>query len=347
MRIDLAGFTRGAQSVDHKDLLKFCARMDALGYDGIWFNEFHFEQPPAPYPSTLLLASSILAVTERLRVGTSIVVLPLYHPLLLAEQVAQLHAQSNGRFDFGIGRGAFPRTFDVLGIAPETTRARFEDSFELMQKAWHGSVQIDPTHAWPSNTVCVGPLAGTNERIPVYLAGSTPDTIAFGARHKLPLLLSLEPPEQRQLDVYDQVTGNQSGRYPAEFSISRYVMIAATRQEAMQKVDALLPRIYERRLRYARAQNRPTDQIKPVDMETFLTHQMIAGSPQDCVTQLRALGARTGIESIRLIFNANGEVDEAEAENMATLFGKTALPELQAVRSTSPTHSNKTQKEVQ
>ena len=114
MRVDLAGFTRGAKRLDHGAVLDFCARMDRLGYDGIWFNEFHFQQPPDPYPSTLLLAAGIFARTERMRVGTSILVLPLYHPFLLAEQIAQLHWQSGGRFDLGIGRGTFP----AFGQAP-------------------------------------------------------------------------------------------------------------------------------------------------------------------------------------------------------------------------------------
>ncbi|MFP3442855.1 LLM class flavin-dependent oxidoreductase, partial [Pantoea sp. SIMBA_133] len=80
------------------------------GFDGIWFNEFHFSRDTLPYPSTLLLGADILARTERLRFGTSILVLPLYHPLLLAEQIAQLDFQSGGRVDVGIGRGTDPST---------------------------------------------------------------------------------------------------------------------------------------------------------------------------------------------------------------------------------------------
>ncbi|WP_332714197.1 LLM class flavin-dependent oxidoreductase [Pelagibacterium mangrovi] len=333
MRIDIAGFTRGTKTLDHRAVLDFCARMDALGYDGIWFNEFHFQQPPDPYPSTLLLAAAIFARTERIRVGTSIVVLPLYHPLLLAEQIAQLHWQSGGRFDLGIGRGTHPTTLEALGISADSTRERFVQSFALMTSAWTQPTLIPAQSVWPSSSFAVGPLLPPGQTVPVYAAGSTAETIGFSIDHGLPLLLSLEPPEARQLAIYDELTGNRSGRYPADFSISRYVTIAPSRAAALNAVDALLPRLYDRRRRYAIAQNRPLDTIKPIDRDVFLSHQMIAGSPDDCVEQLEALRQQTGIDSIRLIFNCNGEVPEPEADAMATLFGREALGALQALPS--------------
>tara|TARA_R110002124_G_scaffold44422_18_gene135650 strand:- start:19486 stop:20499 length:1014 start_codon:yes stop_codon:yes gene_type:complete len=331
MRVDLAGFTRGAKRLDHGAVLDFCARMDRLGYDGIWFNEFHFQQPPDPYPSTLLLAAGIFARTERMRVGTSILVLPLYHPFLLTEQIAQLHWQSGGRFDLGIGRGTFPATLQALGIEPASSRERFEQCFALIRSAWHGPTFAPAEGIWPSSGQPVGPLLAAGDDIPVYVAGTTPQSIAFSIANRLPLLLSLEPPEHRQLAVYDQLAGNTSARYPADFSLSRYVTVAHTRQAALAAVDHLLPRLYERRQRYAAARNRPVDTIMPIDREAFLDQQMIAGSAEDCFDQLLALRDATGIDSVRLIFNCNGEVAHQQADAMATLFGQTALPALQTL----------------
>lgn len=331
MRLDIAGFTRGSKGLDHRQVLDFCARMDALGYDGIWFNEFHFQQPPDPYPSTLLLAASILGRTERLRVGTSIVVLPLYHPLLLAEQVAQLHGQSGGRFDFGIGRGTFPTTLDALGIDGAETRDRFFQSFDLIRSAWTQPTMVAAHSVWPTSRFAVGPLLPEGQTVPIYVAGSSPETVAFAHQHGLPLLLSLEPSEVRQLRVHDAVSGSTSGTYPADFSISRYVMVANKRAAALAAVEALLPRLHERRLRYAKLQNRPLDSVKPIDRDAFLSEQMIAGDARDCVDQLVALRDSTGIDSVRLIFNCNGEIPEPEADAMATLFGREALPALHAL----------------
>lgn len=336
MRVDIAGFTRGSKVLDHRSVMDFCCRMDALGYDGMWFNEFHFQQPPDPYPSTLLLASAILARTERMRVGTSIVVLPLYHPFLLAEQVAQLHVQSGGRFDLGVGRGTHPATLRALGIPAEETRDRFKQSLELMLSAWRQPTLVSKGSVWPETDVPVGPILAEGDSIPVYVAGSTPETVAIALEHGMPLLLSLEPNEVRQFQTYDELTGRSGGLYPADFSISRYVMIGETRDAALRAVDALLPQLYERRQRNAHAQNRDPESVKPIDRDLFLTEQMIAGDAKDCIDQITALRDRTGIDSIRLIFNCNGEIPEEQADAMATLFGLEALPALHALPALSP-----------
>jgi alkanesulfonate monooxygenase SsuD/methylene tetrahydromethanopterin reductase-like flavin-dependent oxidoreductase (luciferase family) len=335
MRVDLAGFTRGSTHVDHEAVLSLCTRMDRLGYDGIWFNEFHFQQPPDPYPSTLLLASAIFARTEKLRVGTSIIVLPIHHPLKLAELVTQLHWQSGGRFDFGIGRGTHPATLDALGINPETTRERFERAFALIRAAWTGPVCIGPDQGWAATTAPVGPLLPEGAVVPIYVAGSTPETVGFAIDNNLPLLLSLEPSEERQLGVYRTLMAGRSGGCLSDFSISRYVSIAPTQAAAVAAVDDLLPRLYDRRLRYAQAQNR---QIKPIDREAFLGQQMIAGSPEYCFEALCRLRDTTGIDSIRLIFNANGEIADDVAEAGATLFAREVLPALHALPQSNPFH---------
>ena len=89
MRIDLAGWTREATRGSHREFLALFERAERLGFEGVWFNEFRVPDTPWPYPSPLLLAAALLARTERLRVGTSVLVLPLFHPLLLAEEIAE------------------------------------------------------------------------------------------------------------------------------------------------------------------------------------------------------------------------------------------------------------------
>lgn len=59
MRIDIAGIGREPDRVTHAEFLASMRQIDQLGFDGIWFNEFHFQTPPQPYPSPLLLAASI------------------------------------------------------------------------------------------------------------------------------------------------------------------------------------------------------------------------------------------------------------------------------------------------
>ncbi|MDH4982131.1 LLM class flavin-dependent oxidoreductase [Hyphomicrobium sp. D-2] len=209
MRIDVAGIGREQDRISHADFLALMREIDQLGFDGIWFNEFHFQTPPQPYPSPLLLAASIFTCTQRLRVGTSVLVLPLHDPLLLAEQIEQLQWHSGGRFDAGFGRGTDPATFAKLNIDAASTRERFESALVTLKAS------LAPT--------------ASDSRQPIYLAGYTPETLGFAAMHGFPLLLSLEPPEGRQIELYNAAVaaGQFRSRLP-ESSLTRYVVIGHT-----------------------------------------------------------------------------------------------------------------------
>lgn len=328
MRLDIAGFARGGMVQSHASMLHLCEAVEGMGFDGIWFNEFHFQDPPQAYPSTLMLASAILARTERLRAGSSIVVTPLYHPFLLAEEVAQLHWQSGGRLDLGIGRGTHPSTLRALGVPADSTRDRFEQSYWIMRNAWTIGARIEGSGCWPASDISVGPLLA-GETVPVHVAGTSWDTLGFAVREGLPLLLSLDPPEGAQLETYRTIlaeTGAPSRL--RESSLSRYVCVAPTKAGAMAKLDALLPRMHERRLASARAAGRATGQIVQQYRQTVMARQVIAGAPEDCVRQLAALRANTGIDAVRLVFNGNGIIDTATALADMQLFAAEALPRL-------------------
>lgn len=328
MRLDIAGFARGGRTGSHEHVLGLCEQTERMGFDGIWFNEFHFQDPPQAYPSTLMLASAILARTQRLRVGTSIVVTPLYHPFLLAEEVAQLHWQSGGRFDLGIGRGTHPSTLAALGIPAATTRDRFEQSYRIMRDAWTTGARIEQGASWPASDVSVGPLLD-GQTVPVHVAGTSRDTLGFAAREGLPLLLSLDPPEGAQLATYREILAETGDPCRLQgSSLSRYVCIAPTTAQAMAKLDDLVPKLFERRLASARAAGRPIDQIVMPDRQTAMARQVIAGSPDDCARQLLALQTSTGINAIRLVFNGNGILATAAALSDMELFAREVLPTL-------------------
>lgn len=317
MRIDLAGWTRDSTRGDHRDFLQIFEVADQLGFDGVWFNEFHFQDPPQPYPSTLLLAAAIFARTERIRVGTSILVLPLHDPLLLAESIAQLDWQSGGRLDVGIGRGTDPDTFAILGIDNSRAREGFEAAYESMIEVW--TKPRSPDHRASAPTV-------QKPHPPIYVAGSSRETLAFAAARALPLLLSLEPPEARQLTTHAEIvveTGSASARHRS--SLSRYVCVGRNAAEAEAAVDRLLSRRQFAREKMAKARGMP---ITPLDRGKVLREQVVWGDPEQCRTQIEALHAALGVGQLRCVFNGNGVLDNNEALASMRLFAGTVLPTL-------------------
>lgn len=321
MRIDLAGFARGGRDHSHSEMLTLCETAERLGFEGIWFNEFHFQEPPQAYPSITILASSILARTSRLRVGASAIITPLHHPLLLAEDIAQLHWQSGGRFDLGIGRGTHQDTFCALGVDIDTARDRFEQAFDIVTDAWATGIETTSGRS-------VGPLL-PDEKVPVYVAGTSKETLGFAARNKLPLLLSLDPPEAAQLATCRNILAETGHACDLrESSLSRYVCIDTSRDRAMEKLDRLLPQFHQRRLRAAHEAGRDVSTVVMPDRETALQRQFIAGSPEECAAQLVGLQRETGIRAVRLVFNGNGVIDWQTAERDMRLFSAHVMPAL-------------------
>src|SRR5438552_11694511 len=96
------GLTEGEvmrASVDH------LAAADALGFDSVWVNEHHFHQYGGLMPSLPTMLAALSQRTSRVRLGTSVVLLPLHHPVVVAEQLAMVDLMSGGRVEFGVGRG--------------------------------------------------------------------------------------------------------------------------------------------------------------------------------------------------------------------------------------------------
>ena len=106
---------------------------EALGYGNIWLAEHHFSTygylaRPAQ------LATYLAAKTTRLRVGTAVIVVPLHHPLVIAEEIATLDLLSGGRADIGLGRGYQHYEFERLGLELDTSRARWEESVDVIAR---------------------------------------------------------------------------------------------------------------------------------------------------------------------------------------------------------------------
>ena len=88
------------------------------------------------YPAQFPLLGAMAARTKRIRLGTYIVALPLYHPLQIAEQAATLDALSDGRFDLGLGIGNFVRDFDTYKVSRRERGARMEEGLAIITGLW-------------------------------------------------------------------------------------------------------------------------------------------------------------------------------------------------------------------
>ncbi len=326
LRFDLAGFARDGTLGDHASLMRLVERADMQGYGGIWFNEFHFHRDSQPYPHTLLLGAEILGRTGRLRFGTSILVLPLQHPLMLAEQIAQLDFQSGGRVDIGIGRGTEPASFDILGIDRDAARGRFTEALDVMLRAWTEPRTSSAGPVWPFERAEVGPPPVQTPHPPIFVAGVSSDTVALAARHGFPLLLSLEPNEERQIPIFRRELARAgAGTAPmAASSLSRYVITAADAEAAKTALEQVTAAL--NRARAARAEARGQIAPPPRSPDEMLEGYAIAGTPEACCRQIEQIAMRTGCSNLRCLFSANGLIPLERASASMTLFASEVMP---------------------
>ena len=119
-------FQRGFDIIDEAE---------GLGIDSVWLPEYHFI-PVSVLSSPIAVASSIAARTKNMRIGFGVYLLPLANPIRVAEEVATLDHISNGRVEFGIGRGTFPEHHDAFNSPFPESRTRFDEYLEIIVKAW-------------------------------------------------------------------------------------------------------------------------------------------------------------------------------------------------------------------
>ena len=110
--------------------------LDRLGFDHAWVTEHHFGEygGAISHPPTFLAA--VARTTQRIRLGVAINVLPLHNPLEVAESYAMVDVISNGRLEFGLGKGSEPSEYKRSGARPEEATARMKEETEIILQAW-------------------------------------------------------------------------------------------------------------------------------------------------------------------------------------------------------------------
>jgi alkanesulfonate monooxygenase SsuD/methylene tetrahydromethanopterin reductase-like flavin-dependent oxidoreductase (luciferase family) len=160
--------------------------LDRLGYDGVGFNEHHCS-PYGLMNSPNLLAAAAAQRTKNLKLLIYGNLLPLHEPLRLAEELAMLDCMSNGRLISGFARG-IPREYQVHNVPLAQSRARFEEAFDIVTRAWSEEIFSYDGIFWSYKDVALWPRPLQRPRPPIWMpiVGSK-ESIEFAARHDLPI----------------------------------------------------------------------------------------------------------------------------------------------------------------
>ena len=146
-----------------------------LGFDSVWATEHIIVGPEAVNPygrvyDPLVTLGWIAGWTERIRLGTSIVLVPLHHPMRLAKEVATLQELSGGRFTLGVGVGWHRDEFDFMGIEFTGRGRRADEAIRLMRALWSGERDFEGRY-WSFRNATAEPHPA--QRPEIWVGGSS------------------------------------------------------------------------------------------------------------------------------------------------------------------------------
>ena len=177
---DQETFARGFQLVDEAE---------SMGVDSIWLAEYHFS-PFSVLSAPITVATAVASRTERARIGFGVLLLPLSNPVRVAEEVATLDHISQGRIDFGIGRGTFPDHHDAFNSPYPESRGRFEEYLDIILQAWtKEKVSFEGEH-YQCNELNIKPKPLQSPHPPIRVGITSAETFPIVGRMGYPIFIN-------------------------------------------------------------------------------------------------------------------------------------------------------------
>src|SRR6516162_1201126 len=154
---------------------------DKLGYSHIWLPEHHFTYD-AHNPSALPILAALARQTDRIRLGTYILLLAFHHPILVAEDAAVVDILSHGRLDLAVGAGPMEQECEVFGVPRQETFGRTYEALEVIQKCWTEERFSHQGKYFQFDNVEVTTKPVQQPHPPVYMAAFGPQSATRAAR---------------------------------------------------------------------------------------------------------------------------------------------------------------------
>ncbi len=292
--------------------------MDETGWDAIWLAEHHFDHksPGANYysitPSIHTMAAYASAITERIKIGTAVVVLPFHNPVIVAEDFATVDIMSRGRLLFGVGRGYQLEEFHNWGIDLEESRDRFQEELEIILKAWTGPVEYDGKfHKVRKVNVIPKPIQQPHP--PVYVAAVSPSTYEWVIKNGYNVLTSFLHPYEQVFELYEAYhkTADACGMSgKLDFPLARFLYVAETTEKAREECHDQLMWYFRTLLAEVIA---PPPEIAPpgqmefyqelkqkfsnISFDEILAEHAIVGDPDFAADKISWIRKHTGLQN--------------------------------------------------
>jgi alkanesulfonate monooxygenase SsuD/methylene tetrahydromethanopterin reductase-like flavin-dependent oxidoreductase (luciferase family) len=324
---------RSSQEI-YSRALDMAQAAEALGFGNVWLAEHHFStygylSRPAQ------LATYLAARTTTLRVGTAVIVVPLHHPLVVAEEIATLDLLSGGRADIGLGRGYQHYEFERLGLELDTSRARWEESVDVILKAFEGKPFTYDGKLFKIPETSVFPQPVTKPHPPFWVTAQSPESIEATVRRGFNVLTGgFGVPIERMAEfrrLFDRLVSEVKPPHPLQVGVQRAVYVTDTQADARaaaeearwnMRVTLSLRNHYER-VEGGRAI--PIPAPREPDVDDLLDRFLVIGTPDTCIRQIRRVQEMVGITHFNCSFWF-GDLEHPRVLRSMELFAREVMP---------------------
>ena len=315
---------------------------EELGLHSVWLSERHFQPGRSVLSSPIVIASAIASRTERVRMGIAVQVLPLTHPVRLAEEAATVDQISRGRFEFGVGRSGFPRSYHGYNIPYAESQGRFRECLEVVVKAWTNDEFSYDGEFYNFHNVCLSPKPYQQPHPPIRMAATTSDTFPMVGRMGLPVFVGLRgtnvedlvgllseyrkawkeagvpgtPDVGIRMPVYAAETMEKARSEPEESTMANFRRLGGQLEEGA-RLDATLTT--EERAERAR-------RLGEITYDEVLEQKVAFGDPDYLVERLTNLKELLGLSMVVAEVNPGGRVPADQVLNSIRLMGEEVLP---------------------
>lgn len=310
-----------------EETLRECERAEAAGFDSVWLGEHHNNR--VLYPAPLIALSAVASRTRSIRLGTGVLLLPLYHPVMVAEEGAMLDMISHGRLILGIGAGYAPEEFAAFGYSLKERGTRMEEGASLLHRLWtEENVTHHGKHYLVENAT-IAPRPVQRPRPPIWFGAWAEPAIRRAARlgdawfvGPSASLAELAPCAR----LYKQACG-ETGRGEGEIALFRYVFVASNTEQARSVAgDAFIHAFESMYFRWPHpVVKRPAGKLT---IERLAEDRIILGDLNTCVQEIARFRKELGLKHLICRFSVPGIPREDCAASLE-LFTRELMPVLQ------------------
>jgi alkanesulfonate monooxygenase SsuD/methylene tetrahydromethanopterin reductase-like flavin-dependent oxidoreductase (luciferase family) len=312
------------------------------GLDAIWLAEIHQQARRSLMSVPMTVAAAIAARTKRIKIGTAVQVLPLCHPLRLAEEGATVDLISRGRLLFGVGRSGNPRSYRAYGVDYAQSRERFFETLEIVKLAWtQPSFSYDGKY-WHFDNAAAVPSPVQKPYPPIRIAGASEDTFPVLGAAGYPIFVAVRSGSLEGLapDLAAYRTAWKAAGHPGNGEVYLRLTLhigdtdAAARAEAE---DSIMVGYRTLSTRLEGAPNRrraaEAEAMKTITYDEVMRDKVIIGSPDTVARRLQQLHDGLGLDGILAELNFGALVPPETMTHSLRLLCQEVMPRFRALQS--------------